>query len=666
MERNLYLDGTVGFIAGTAIGGIVASGFAAWRFRIPADRFDMFQILDPSIGFTALSQAEQLQVGGGVLALASTLGIGAVLLGWRRNTNAYGDAHWQSRREIATSGFLDHGGVGFVLGKLGRPGSMAPFLRGRAHPHCLMVAPTGAGKGVGFVIPNLLSFPGSVMVLDIKGENFEKTARRRQTMGDKVLRFDPMRSDGRTHRYNPLSDLGRMVQDPVASFTEASRIAELFILSEGRGALEWLSGSKRLFVACALLSAERGDASLGAVLRLLQMGGDQKEVLAAYAAEVTHAQAQGIFNEFSAMPEKTLGSYISVLTGTGGLGLWSNPAVDRATNRSDWDFREFRRTGHALYLCLTTTDLKVLAPLMRLMFGQAVAVLQEREPTRDEPFKVMFMVDEFDQLGRMDLFVESIKTLRSFGGRVMMVTQSTPGLDDIYGENARLSLEAAAGVKLYITPQDRKTARELSSAIGNRTRRAFSYSRSGTRRLFESESQSEREEAQPLLSEQDARKLDPDTVVILAAGQHPIKARRIKYYEDRAFRREFEQQEGPLPWPPALLPGDRVVDRLNKRVIDLDGRTREAEEKFARAMERIAWLEKLPLEPMGGEGSSEAASTHDKAEAKETRGRDQSRVSEVTQTPVEPDRAPTSEEAAEIADLMNSVSEVLAVSAEEE
>ena len=547
MGRRTWLDVLIGAIAGGAIGLVGAALWLTFALKLPMDQVDLLKILEHSMADIPNPPRIFGTAWGILIGTPLVFVIAALTNTWFRRSNDYGDAHWQSRAEIRGAGFFEEPGLSFLFGKLGPPNSSQPFLTGEQHPHCLMVAPTGAGKGVGFVIPNLLMFAGSVIVLDIKGENYTKTARHRaDRLKDRVLRFDPLDADGRTHRFNPLKAVAELDR-PVARFTELARMAELFILDQSGGKQDWIDGAKRLFIAGAILAIERREASFGAVLRLFQMPAGQKETLAVYAEEVEDAQARGIFLEYAGMPERTLGSYISILTNAGGLGLWSNPAVDHATSKSDWDFGAFRRKGHALYLCSTTNDLKALAPLIRLLLGQAIASLQAREPGPDEPLPVMFMVDEFDQLGRMEIFVESMKTLRGFGGRVMIVTQSVPGLDAIYGENQRLSIEAAAGVKLYITPQDAKTARELSLAIGNETRLRRSISRRERDGFMARSNVSLSEEARPLLSEQDARRLDSETIIILPAGQHPIKAKRIKYYEDRRLARLFEAQDGPLP-----------------------------------------------------------------------------------------------------------------------
>ncbi|MEL6420575.1 MAG: type IV secretory system conjugative DNA transfer family protein [Pseudomonadota bacterium] len=547
MERNRWIDASAGAIAGAVIGFMLGAIWIHIAFQSPILKFDALILFSYPLGYLA---SYPFEFG---IAWAIVAGSMLVLMcfgafnSWFKRTTDYGDAHWQTKAEIRRNNLLDEPGMAFILAKIGKSDSNGKFLCTQKWPHVMMVAPTGAGKGVGFVIPNLLAFAGSTIVLDIKGENYEKTSRhRKHQIGDKVLRFDPLDAEGQTHRFNPLDQISKL-ENPVARYTELSRMAELYMQDTSNGSSGWIDGAKRLFIAGAILAIERETPTFGAILKIFQMPEGQKETLQAYASEVSDEQAEGIFNEYAGMAEKTLTSYLSILSNSGGLGLWSNPAVVQATQNSDWDFAEFRKTGHSLYICCTTNDLKALSPLIRLLFGQAVATLQRAEPKEDEPLPVMFMVDEFDQLGRMDIFVESMKTLRSFGGRVMIVTQSVPGLDDIYGENARMSLEAACGPKLYLTPQDPKTARELSAAIGKRTHLRKSVSRREFDDLGKGRNISLSEEERPLLSEQDARRLDQERIIILPAGQHPIMADRIKYYEDPLLSKLYEGQTGPLP-----------------------------------------------------------------------------------------------------------------------
>ena len=91
----------------------------------------------------------------------------------------FGRTHWQKRGEMKANGFFGKPGTGFILGKMGPPKSGAKYICSQVFPHALIVAPTGRGKTTGFVIPNLLTWQGSAVTLDVKGECFEATARHR-------------------------------------------------------------------------------------------------------------------------------------------------------------------------------------------------------------------------------------------------------------------------------------------------------------------------------------------------------------------------------------------------------------------------------------------------------------------------------------------------------
>ncbi|GLC62422.1 Type VI secretion protein [Pleodorina starrii] len=124
-----------------------------------------------------------------------------------------------------------------------------------------------------------------------------------------------------------------------------------------------------------------------------------------------------------------------------------------------------------------------------------------------------------------------------------------PALDKIYGEDTRMSLQGGAGVKIYLAPADPRTKAELSAAVGKTTHRVTSRSKTIGKGPFSGVNVSERTEDRDLLSEDEAGRLDKDTVIVLANGQHPIKATRIKYFEDRVLNPIFQAQKGPLPAP---------------------------------------------------------------------------------------------------------------------
>jgi type IV secretion system protein VirD4 len=189
----------------------------------------------------------------------------------------------------------------------------------------------------------------------------------------------------------------------------------------------------------------------------------------------------------------------------------------------------------------------------------------------------MIMLDEFDRLGKMPIVAESIKTLRSFGGNLAIVTQTIPALDEIYGENTRRSLQGGAGVKLYLTPSEQKTIEELSQAVGKTTKRVVTRSRAVGRNPFEGRSVSERTEDTPLLTEDQARRMDLDEVILVIDAQMPIRARRIKYFEDPALKVLHAGQAGSFPYP------DEEGLRRDRQMTE----TRETVEKLKQELQAV-------------------------------------------------------------------------------
>ena len=160
------------------IGYVIASAVMTFRdMGFQAD-IDFFYIAENYLAIRAARPDDfrlvNLIMGGaGVAGLLMSVAMSGSAL------TRFGFTHWQTRREMKRNGFFGKPGTGFVIGKLGKPTSRAPFLCSKTFPHALIVAPTGRGKTTGFVIPNLLTWQGSAVVLDVKGECYEASARHR-------------------------------------------------------------------------------------------------------------------------------------------------------------------------------------------------------------------------------------------------------------------------------------------------------------------------------------------------------------------------------------------------------------------------------------------------------------------------------------------------------
>lgn len=490
-----------------------------------------------------------------IAAAALAFAVLAFLMSIRQELTEYGQSRFQTKRELAKAGLLRPIGDGLVFAKLGRPEKVKPYISARydKFPHCLVVAPTRAGKGVGYVVPNMLLFPGSTIVLDVKGEIFEATSRHRASQGDRIFRFAPFDFDHPSHRYNPLERVAR-IPHPDRRYTELAKVADYFLTVSDKGnAGDFLTEGRELFVAAGLLAIERERPTIGEITRILFGSGATQDHYKAMAEEVAHPSARRTFTKFAGYSDRTLSSHASVLSGAG-LTLWNNPAVDKATGANDFSFSDLRKRPQSVYLVVNADDIKTLAPLIRLFFGELIATLRATLPDKKaEPWPVMVMLDEFDQLGPMPIVEQALKQLAGHGARVSIITQSIPGLDNIYGENVRLSLESAAGMKLFLSPNEKKTAAEVSEGLGKTTKLSVSDSLSRDQGLRTRRSISRRMEERPLLSPDEIKRLSPMKVILLPERQNPIMAERIVYYEDPTFRALIEKQSGPLPYPPVEI-----------------------------------------------------------------------------------------------------------------
>ncbi|MGR3746389.1 MAG: type IV secretion system ATPase VirD4 [Pseudooceanicola nanhaiensis] len=543
-RREILTLAAIGLLAGLLLGNLAAGAFAAWRTGgiVAETGFATFLAHAPwAVG----RMTEPFRIG--LVIFAVTGLVCAALLpaiARRPQLTSHGAARWAKPEEIRRAGLSARLEAlqGPVYAKLGAPGSNAPYLTSSEIPHSLIAAPTGSGKGVGVVIPTLLTWRGSVICLDVKGENFAKTARRRAALGDRVFKFAPYDPEGRTHRWNPMDVVAEAA--PARRFTEARRLAAALIVAQGN-ATSFLEGAREIFAAAALLAFQRGRPTIGEIYDALSAPGELFDLFETLAEEAATEEAARIFRRMAGMESRILSSYLSVLA-DGGLSLWADRMVRRATEATDFDIAQMRRDPASVFIVVSPNDLIPLAPLVRLLFQQTVALLQRAEPGADEPYPVLLLLDEFASLGRMEALQQGITTLRSYGGRVMIVVQSIASLRDgrLYGREGASVFLANCRLQLFMAPADEETPEYVSRAVGDFTRRARSKSwRIGA---WETSVQ-ERAEGARLIRPEALRQLGDRKVVALIQNHPPVLAERVTYYEDKALAPLFEDQAGAAP-----------------------------------------------------------------------------------------------------------------------
>ena len=500
-----------------------------------------------------------LALGVGISALVvSILVAGAVL---NRRRPLHGAARWSTPGEQRAAGL--RAGQGILLGQAG-----GALLIADGPEHVLLYAPTRTGKGVGVAIPNLLAWSGSVVVLDIKRENFEATAGFRAEAGQKVVMFDPLARDGRTARFNPLGHIDRA--DPVAVLDELQRLAVMLFPGHDRADPFWAEAARTGFIGVGGYVAATPDRpfTLGEIFRQLTAGDARTRlprIVAARAREGRPLAAPVVsaLMDFTSASENTFASVRQSITTR--MGLWLNPRVDAATAASDFDLRDLRRGRLSLYLGATPDNMLRVQPLYALLFQQLVDLNSRALPgPGDRP--VLVLLDEFARLGPAPVLAHAFSFVAGYGLRLLPVIQSPSQLRGLYGPDVAEEILTNCGVEVVFAPKDLKTAQDLSDRLGAYTTPGQTRSRpTGFAPGRRSTSVSDQRRA--LMLPQELMQLPPDALLVLKAGLPPTRGRKLVYFRDARFRRRLRP---PPIIAPISTPPPPVAPVLEEDPLDFD------------------------------------------------------------------------------------------------
>ena len=254
-----------------------------------------------------------------------------------------------------------------------------------------------------------------------------------------------------------------------------------------------------------------------------------------------------IFNNKAGNDTKIITSYTSVL-GDGGLNLWADQLIKTATSKSDFSVYDLRRDPTSIFLCVSPNDLEVIAPLIRLIFQQLVSILQRSMPDKDEVHNVLFLLDEFKHLGKLEAIATAITTIAGYRGRFMFIIQSLSALTGAYEQHGKENFLSNTGIQVFMATADDETPQYISKAIGDQTHRQVNKSRDRTE-LWKENIQTSTQ-GSPLIRPEQIRLLDDATQIVLIKGQRPLKMPKVRFYADRILKKLYDAQEGPLPEAP--------------------------------------------------------------------------------------------------------------------
>jgi type IV secretion system protein VirD4 len=468
---------------------------------------------------------------GGFMSAAVAFGLSV----WRardsRAIETYGSARWATPREVRRAGLLGPDGV--VIGRYRRA-----YLRHDGPEHVLCFAPTRSGKGVGLVVPSLLTWPGSAIVHDIKGENWTLTAGFRAQHG-RVLLFDPTNSASAA--YNPLLEVRRGEWE----VRDVQNVAD--ILVDPEGSLErrnhWEKTSHSLLVGAILhvLYAE-ADKTLAGVAAFLSDPRRPIEMSLRAMMTTPHLGEAGphpvIASAARELLNKSENERSGVLsTAMSFLGLYRDPVVARVTRRCDWRIVDLIAGDRpaTLYLVVPPSDISRTKPLIRLILNQIGRRLTEELHAKNRRHRVLLMLDEFPALGRLDFFESALAFMAGYRIKSFLIAQSLNQIEKAYGPNN--SILDNCHVRVCFATNDERTAKRVSDALGIATelRAMKNYAGHRLSPWLGHLMVSRQETARPLLTAGEVMQLPPGDELVLMSGCPPIRARKARYFEDRRF-----------------------------------------------------------------------------------------------------------------------------------
>lgn len=464
----------------------------------------------------------------------------AGFIGWaviaKQNRPLHGAARFANTAEIRKAGLLDpKGGLDktILVGK-----KNGRYLTYGGYQFVILAAPTRSGKGVGIVVPNCLNYSDSLVVLDIKGENFDITSGFRAKHGQKVYLFAPFDEAGVTHRYNPLEYIS---DDPAQRLGDIDAIGTALYSGGNQNDKFWSENAKDLFRGLCLFVLERKDLpkTFGEILR--QASGKGKPLKEYIFEELKKAQDTGhpfsnacidCLNRVLSNSENTLAGIVATF-GTP-LLIFQNPRVDLATSANDFDLREVRSELMSIYFKMPPNKLKEGSVLVNLFFDQLLNLNTRVLPSQDKTLKhqCLVLLDEMTSIGKVAMIAQAVSYMAGYNMRLLTIIQNKSQLEDVYGKAGALTLLSNHALMVMYAPSPtvQSDAQEYSEMLGYETVKSRSRTSS-----MQSSSTSTSDQRRALMLPQEIRELGQTREIVSLENCKPILCDKIRYYEHPDF-----------------------------------------------------------------------------------------------------------------------------------
>ncbi|MGL4767997.1 MAG: type IV secretory system conjugative DNA transfer family protein [Formosimonas sp.] len=455
-------------------------------------------------------------------------------------SSIHGDARFAHNGDLSKVNFFKPTETSIVVGK--KDGKLLHFS---GQQFVILAAPTRSGKGVGIVIPNLLSYQGSMVVLDIKQENFDLTSGyRNKVLKQDVFLFNPFAEDGRTHRWNPLSYVS---DHPHHRVSDLSSIAAMLYPDAGADQKFWVAQARNAFLAFALYLFDLRDyerkvvkapterqakCTLGAIFRLSSGDGSELKPYLQGLSQQAHLSdsCKTAFAGLLSQAEETFSSIMGTFKEP--LNPWINPIVDQATSADDFLLTDVRKKKMTVYIGILPNKLAESRLIVNLLFSQLINLNTKELPQNNSDLKhqCLLLMDEFTSIGKVDIIATAVSYMAGYNIRLLPIIQSMAQLDATYGKEQARTLITNHAMQIIYAPREQQDANDYSDMLGYKTVRKESISRG------REVSRSENEERRALMLPQELKAMGPDKEVFLYEGlPHPVMCEKIKYYQDKMF-----------------------------------------------------------------------------------------------------------------------------------
>lgn len=507
--------------------------------------------------------AKRLNVAAIVAAvLAYIAPLAAVMAAMRDVRSLHGEARFANSGEIEKAGLF--GDTGIIIGKWKNRFLLFPGMQ-----FVLLAAPTRSGKGVGIVVPNLLNFNESAVVLDVKLENFLITSKFRAKNGQRVFLFNPFSKDAQTHRYNPL---GYISDDPRQRVTEILSIGYALYPGGGKDAF-FDDAARNLFLGLCLYLCETPSLprTIGELLRQSSGKGEPikkylQDLITArnYRKETTvddegdtvvtmvpinkwdgeglpplSMECVDALNRFTSTSDNTLSSILASFNVP--LTIWVSPLVDAATSANDFDVRDIRKQRMTVYIGIPANKLAEAELLINLFFSQLIN-LNTDDLLYSKPelkYSCLLLMDEFAAPGRINIIDKSNAYMAGYGLRLLTIIQSPGQLEAEprkgYGRESARTLITNHACQIIYTPREQKDATEYSEMLGTYTFTSKGKSRQLGGKGDGGRSVSESEQKRALMLPQELKEMSQREQIINLENTKAIKCEKIAYFQDPVF-----------------------------------------------------------------------------------------------------------------------------------